>query len=320
MKLKQFLFAVCVGTMFAACSSDDATQSFKKDRTIHITADIKGSLVQTKAVENSSTLQNTQFYENASAIFYFWNNNTTNFISSVSWDLVYNYGSGQFDFCGTADGVVYPADGTAVDVFAIYPHEYYSSKTETGNISRDATSFFVAQNQSTDAEYRKSDLMYAFSANNTIENDPIELTFNHCLTKIIVKLPSLAKFNSATVKMPNIQLDKTLDFSDRTKVSLSQPASPTKGDISLGTYTTGNSLTAIIVPQNISPGQTVFEVTLTDATVYKFVANISYTFSSSNVYTFDLSSTDITSDNVSISEWEHMNDDTNVINGAVEKK
>lgn len=321
MRIKQLLIAVGIGTMLAACSSDDTTLSLKKDRTIHINAGISGSLVKTKAVENDATLQNTQFYENETAMFYFWKANTLEFINTVESDLCYIIKSGSFDFCGISDGAVYPEDGTAVDVFALYPWTYYISKTETKDyLTREATTFFVAQDQSTDEGYRMSDLMYAFSAGNTIDTDPVELTFHHCLTKIIVRLPDTEEFNNATVKMKNVQLDKTLDFSDRTKVKLSQPASPTMGDISLGTYTTGNPLSAIVVPQTINPGTTIFEITLADATVYECKSSYNCYFESNNVYTFNLTSHAITSSNVNIEQWSHMDDDTNVRNEAIDKQ
>ena len=165
-----------------------------------------------------------------------------------------------------------------------------------------------------------SDLMYAFSAGNTIENDPVELTFNHCLTKIIVRLPDTEEFNNATVKMKNVQLDKTLDFSDRTKVILSQPASPTKGEITLGTYTTGYPLSAIVVPQSINYGTTIFEITLADATVYECKSSYGCSFEPNNVYTFNLTSHAITSSNVTITQWSHMDDDENVTDDAIQKK
>lgn len=321
MRIKQLLIAVGIGTMLAACSSDDTTLSLKKDRTIHINAGISGSLVKTRAVEDDATLQNTQFYENEAAMFYFWKENTMEFINTVNSDLSYSIKSGSFDFCGTADGAVYPADGTAVDVFALYPFDYNNSATGTSVLTRDATTFFVAQNQSTDAGYRMSDLMYAFSAGNTIENDPVELTFNHCLTKIIVRLPDTEEFNNATVKMKNVQLDKTLNFSDRTKVTLSQPASPTKGEITLGTYTTGNPLSAIVVPQTINPVTTIFEITLADATtVYEYKSSSGCSFEPNNVYTFNLTSKAITSSNVTITQWSHMDDDENVTDDAIQKK
>ena len=319
MRIKQLLIAVGIGTMLAACSSDDTTQSLEKDRTIHINAGISGSLVKTKAVENDATLQNTQFYERETAMFYFWKANTLESILSVQ-DIGCTFFSGSFDFCGIVDGVVYPEDGTAVDVFAVYPFDYNNSTTGTSILSRDATTFFVSQDQSTDAGYRMSDLMYAFSAGNTIENDPVELTFNHCLTKIIVRLPDTEEFNNATVKMKNVQLDKTLDFSDRTKVTLSQPASPTKGEITLGTYTTRYPLSAIVVPQTINSGTTIFEITLADATVYECKSGYSCYFEPNNVYTFNLTSQAITSSNVTINQWSHMDDDENVTNEAIQKK
>ena len=60
MKLKQFLIAVCIGTMFAACSSEESSQLSVPDNSIRLKATISPSA--TRATGTDDELQNSGYF------------------------------------------------------------------------------------------------------------------------------------------------------------------------------------------------------------------------------------------------------------------
>lgn len=185
MQIKQFLIAVCIGTMFAACSSRDDYSIESTKHPLQITVGIKG--MQTRSSGDDSQLQNTDFLD-GEAISVFPDGVHCTMIEGLPENGYVTYTKTPVGWTTDADLYVL-GSGDQLEARAVYP-----AKDASGNqMTWDATSFAVQQDQSTDANYRKSDLMYAFTTNVDPAN-PIPLEFNHCMSKItvIVEDPSEA--------------------------------------------------------------------------------------------------------------------------------
>lgn len=197
----------------------------------------------------------------------------------------------------------WPATGT-VNINAYYPSSMTSAEA----------SFTVQTDQSLEAGYKASDLMYATNIPEqakTENNAAVALTFNHALTKIIVNLTAAANgglqasdITGCTVTL-SVNKTATIDHGVATLntgvYNSSVPATITMG--------TGASNAAIIVPQNItaSAESKVNFITVTTAgghaVTYQLAANT--TFAAGHAYTYNLSvgMKAITLQSSSITDW-----------------
>ncbi|GHT20147.1 hypothetical protein AGMMS4957_06170 [Bacteroidia bacterium] len=75
----------------------------------------------------------------------------------------------------------YPPGGDVLDIYAYYP--YYASFNNPTDIR-----FLVEQNQSTSADYSKSDLLLAQIANKANDGTPISFVFSHAMAMVQVQL------------------------------------------------------------------------------------------------------------------------------------
>ena len=110
----------------------------------------------------------------------------------------------------------FPTSGEDVNIYAYYP----ANTVKDMNESAEDVTFTVEADQSTDAAYKASDLMFGTAANPVgRQSSAIPVTFRHLLSKITVNLtpgdgnPSL---DGATVSLMNVRLDAQLTPSDGT--------------------------------------------------------------------------------------------------------
>lgn len=165
------LFAVGALVM-AACSSNDPETPANTGE-IRLYTEVAA---QTRAAEVSTDLQDTQFAAGTD-ISVMVNDNTTG-------DIVVTYPLQTY----TADGIgglstsvkqYYPASGSSVNICAYHPWDAQASLT-----------FSVKADQTSTANYRASDLMWAKLMNvtkDTPEADRV-LKFDHLFSKVIIKL------------------------------------------------------------------------------------------------------------------------------------
>lgn len=93
--------------------------------------------------------------------------------------------------------VYYPnSAGTTVDITAFYPPT---------KVTNESTSFTVESDQTTDANYKLSDLMYAeVLGQNRTDND-VNLTFNHKMAKVIVNATSEEGVTITKIRLLNVK-------------------------------------------------------------------------------------------------------------------
>lgn len=270
MKATKIISACAVLVALASCSNEhELSQQSAEDTAIRIQANVGG--ITTRAASN---IQGTQFDNNESVNVYIYENTTNAGSSSGK-----TYGTSGLVTCAS-DGagklnpgsIYYPQNGNGIDVYGVYP----TSVTENNSPQE----FSVKTNQSGDTDYKASDLMYASCVTNHTKGTPVSLTFTHKLSKVTVELAAGTGFkdsdlNNAVVKITNTSTKCSIASLDKSGIGAIS-ASSISSDITPITIGTWNSslkdkMSAIVIPQTVSAGSQLFEVTLVGVTkTYKY--------------------------------------------------
>ena len=187
---------------------------------------------------------------------------------------------------GTAAIPYYPLDGSTVDIKAFYP-----ASASTG-------SFTVMSDQSTDEGYAASDLMWATPITGQgLSLTPVNLTFNHKLTKIVINVNAVEGIGNITaIRLTGVK--PTVSFNNTTDGAVGEAS----GDATTITVAMGGNLTTgtAIIPAQAIDGA--FVQIVTAGGTANFTVN--KTFAANNCYTADItvgaSSIDLTN---TISDW-----------------
>ena len=326
MKKSKTIFACAMLAALASCSNDHvlSQQSPTPSDPDVINIVAASSKPVTKAAGTADDLQDTQFANDEKINVYLEENggSTTTYSMlryKVSSNAPSGGGSGKVLDLNTTDAPSqqtphYPLSGNGIDAHAYYP----ALKDVTGYDVTDGTNTFsVEEDQSTVANYRKSDLMfgtnnepYSASFSGTKRPNPVNLYFKHLLSKIIVKLipgTGLAADNliGATVKLMNTSKTANItnikDPNTRT-ISADNGAKPSGGIILTNDYANGESspfdasnysgCAGIIIPQDIATNSSLdfIEITLSSANgggTYKYKIEDKDDNSGDNNMTFD---------------------------------
>ena len=302
MKKLFILAAAAIGLV--ACNNDENNYSAApSDGIIHLTASVKSSEGTTRA-SAAGELQNAAFVAGK-----------TIFVEAYETGEATAYTSGTYTTgdAGALTGELhYPANNHNIDLCAYYP----------GDISSSSTAFAVLTDQSADAGYQASDLMYATKLTNKGSNATHNLVFNHALTKIVVNLvPGAGITNSNITSSPGVSAVKLNNTKPNAQLSItngvitaSQASSGSAADINI----TGNgaSNVGIIVPQQVAAGDF---ITITyNSNDYTYSLPAAKTFAAGSVYTFnlELSMGEVTLQSTSITDWDDTGEGKTV-NGSV---
>ena len=288
MNTTKIISACAVLVALASCSSDhELSQQSAEDAAIRIQANVGGST--TRAADN---IQGAQFDNGEHVCVYIYEH--------TDGQATYNYGDNGLLPC-TADNnghlsfsqpQYFPANGNGIDVYGVYPN----------SVMPGAAAFSVLTYQSDAANYRASDLMYASCVTNHKKGTPVSLSFQHKLSKVTVELVAgkgfegaEADLNDAEVKITNTSTKCTFDAINKNgigTISASTSSSDIQ-DITIGTWNSEskNKMSAIVIPQTVSAGKELFEVTLNGINKpykYKIPAGSGVTFSEGKVYNYKL--------------------------------
>lgn len=270
MKATKIISACAVLAALASCSNEnELSQQSAEDTAIRIQANVGG--ITTRAASN---IQGNQFDNTESVNVYIYEHTTGG-------PATYTYGNGGNGLVTcTADGngnlnpgsIFYPQNGNGIDVYGVYPTSVKENSSQFD--------FSVNTNQSGDTEYKASDLMYASCVTDHKKGTPVSLTFTHKLSKVTVELEAGTGFkdsdlNSAVVKITNTSTKCSIDKLNKSGIG-TITASSTSADITPITIGTWNStskalMSAIVIPQTVTAGSQLFEVTLNGiSTPYKY--------------------------------------------------
>ncbi len=293
---RNHLLLAAAALAFAACSSE--TDNWNGEIRLRSGLDVQ------QTTRAATDIQSTQFDKNEQIDVYITEATTGEATTTYAQPLTYT--TGESGAMTPSTQPYFPTSGNGVNIFAVYP---------TGTSIAANNTFTIKDNQSSDANYKASDLMYgAPTGNQSVSRtkSAVVLTFKHLLSKVTVILqPGTGSpdLDGAVVKLKSVKPSTTLTASNASG-SISD-ASGTQTDITVMTAATSAlSGSAVIVPQELAT--TFIEVTLKNGGV---LTSNSLTDSSNNAlnkvvlesgkaYTYtikvNLTSLDVTS---TISNW-----------------
>ena len=307
MRIKQFLIAVCVGTMLAACSNESDYKENANKQEIKVSAGIHGLL--TRTAQDPSLLQDESFYDGAQFKLYLtkgtMEGDNVEGTPASGYFKVTKSGS-QYSFDKTG---YYPTDGSAVVAFALYP----------STLEKDQENFEIATDQSTAEDYRANDLMYAYKEDNFQTSNPIQLDFQHLLAKIIVKVvaddgtTANSALNGYTVSTCNLYTTLKFDWESSPLYAEADTNNGNMGTINLGTYNGAEGLSAVIPEQQYVPTEPLFTFTKGgNAYTYKPTEFINFSAGYKYIFKLKLSKTGITG-SYTTNTWEDGQDYTGTL-------
>ena len=335
MKKSKTFFACAMLVTLASCSNDHvlSQQSPTPSDPDVINIVAASSKPVTRAVEDATKLQNTQFVENEQINVYLKEVTTTTPVITYS-AKVYNVSSNNGTETGSlvltpSDGVnpKFPSNDHGVLAYAFYP----STVSET--TGDDTETFTVELNQAMDDNYKNSDLMFGTNNYNTEEGDnygkPIDnfsgttrgnqvpLYFKHQLTKIIIDLdensfdPSV--FAGATISLHSAKKGCIYKAGKDGITEITATTDLGDGEsYNLGTFSTSNKYAGIIVPQDINKDQPFIKITTTDNPAkiytYKIADDPKMTFEGGKkyIYKISLSGGNLVVVSVKIEDWDKV--------------
>ena len=207
MKATKIISACAVLVALASCSND-LSQPTAEDTPIRIQANVGG--ITTRAAHN---LLSSFGSEDAINVYITENVPEDGKTSGASYSpMVYTHDGSQFNATTTQ---YFPSNGNGIDVWGVYP----STVTESSN-----TDFTIESNQTSDANYKKSDLMFASKLTNQKKGNTINLSFSHQLSKIIVNLVKETGvdgvLSGAEIKLTNVVKKVALNSVNGSGISL----------------------------------------------------------------------------------------------------
>ncbi len=337
MKKSKTFFACAMLAALASCSNDHvlSQQSPTPSDPDVINIVAASSKPATRAVENATNLQNKQFATGEKINVYLEEVKLESETAVITYTpKVYKVTTTQGDVSGSlvltpSDGVnpKFPSNDHGVLAYAFYPSTV--SETENGNTAP----FTVELNQSSDDDYKKSDLMFGTNNYNATEGDDygkqidnfsgttrgnqVPLYFKHQLTKIIIDLdensfdPSV--FAGATISLHSAKKGCIYKAGKDGITEITATTDLGDGEsYNLGTFSTSNKYAGIIVPQDINKDQPFIKITTTDNPAkiytYKIADDPKMTFEGGKkyIYKISLSGGNLVVVSVKIEDWDKV--------------
>ena len=301
MRIKQLLIAVCIGMMFAACSSREDYTNEAERVPIRINASIQG--MQTRS-SDASQIQNTSFVEGAEI-----NVHGEHPMSNEPCLGLPANGYAVFKKAGSLWQTTTPfftfGSTQGVDIVAFHP-----SKNNGNLITMNTTTFTVQTNQTSDDSYRQSDLMVALDYLSN-EESTADLEFKHSLSKITVILKSSGDFSLDDLKADvdnviisaNVTANIECDWSGISVKGTSNNREVSVNGSNEALCTDGVGVSGIIPPQTIT-GDFIKVYVGDNGYSYK-TPDEGFTFEPGHEYIFNLTveGTTLTLSGVSIKGW-----------------
>lgn len=167
--------------------------------------------------------------------------------TSYTQPLVYTAGGNGA--MSTSDQPYYPTSGKDVNIYAYYP----SGTVTSIDADAEQVEFTVKEDQSSDANYKASDLMYGTPDKNPVgrTKNHVNITFKHLLSKVTVTLKQgagIKNLTNAKVELLNVLPTTTLTPS----TGVISVADGDKTDITVMDKGTNLSGSAVVVPQTLN--------------------------------------------------------------------
>ena len=288
--MKKYIILATAALALAACSNEQESEK-AWDGEIRLSSVSVSQLTRAAGQNIQSTL-----FDSGEEVDVFINENTTGSASTTyTQPLVYTTGTGGSMTAPSPQ--FYPSSGNGVNIFAVYPSGAAGTNVNATNVT-----FSVKADQSTDANYKASDLMTGAPASNPVERTAttIPLVFKHCLTKINLNLFagegfSMDELSNAKVSISGATPNATFNVKTGAVTSVSS-AGVTAPVIDLGSPKPSEdqqalTASAIIVPQEIAANTRFIIITVGQNPATDLVYTLPekpVTFEPSKVYTFNI--------------------------------
>lgn len=307
---KTIYSAILLAALATSCSSDQDTPSAStEDGALRFTS-VVNDLTATRA---ATALQESQIAKDVQVGV---------FVATTSGDdpeptdtgdnaLLTANGEGGFS---SATSVKWPTGATNLAFYAYAPY----SSSYTGKLADDKITFSVKTDQSEDADYLASDLLYGAPSTNPIASQPsdanVKLAFTHKLCKVIVELTDNSedrKLSKPTIGLLNMANTVDLKLTDGT---VSTDAD-TKVGITMGSFATDATTytaAALVAPQTVKSGVHFIQVKDETGVTYTCSLSADKELVSGNVYkykvSFDLSGINIIAA-TTLQAWANADDE-----------
>lgn len=269
---KNMIFAAIAALALTACSNDDEIK-VGGDNAILLTSSL--DVAETRAATN---IQTSAFDAGETVDVYITENNGGNNPTTYPQPIEYSTAAGGALTVGTQ--YYYPTSGNGVNIYALYP-----ATAATGEL------FTIKEDQSTDANYKASDLMYGKPATNNPVSpsaNAVDIQFSHLLSKVTINLiagANVTSLDGAKVELLGVKPSTTLtaDINGHSITAASGDATPITVMTATETVTSGS---AIIVPQTLP--EMFLQVTLDGATLTGKLDSGAPVLTAGNAYTYNI--------------------------------
>ena len=248
---------VLMTPLLGSCSTDDVIGGVGREECDIISGQPMTVTSATRATDGSKS--STQFEQDE--IVWLWANKTNDTEYITAWKLKAD-GNGDFSSFTTGADKYWPSDGSHLNVYALHGNFENTQITEGSPSWSSLTSLThtVETDQTLDNNKRLSDLLYSHPSTAVAPNTgSVQLTFNHLLAKITVKLDldnsegiESSELNNATVTLTNIQPKATISNKSLTENSEKTNTTGTHTTITAGkitsSITSGDVIGSAIVP------------------------------------------------------------------------
>lgn len=298
MKQIQLVFLVIAAILLAACHDDS-------DPEIVVSTFVTNGM-QPAGTRAAADIQNSSFDDDEQFNLYIVDNlnNSTKIADNKAKPTGTDVGTGYY----------YPANGHNVDIYGIYPQS-----VKYGDIS-----FSVQTDQTSDDNYKASDLMSAKVLNALRQEAAQTLQFTHQLSKVIVCIKSddsLAATETATLTLKSTRLGATIANGEFQTVT-GNASTVAMGTVTLSSTSEYQSLAAIIPPQTIpasgSAATDFITITLGSggSFTYQIPSGSPKAFAGGNAYTYTITvGLKAISVTTAITDWNAPDGNTTAIGG-----
>lgn len=305
MKHLKYYFGLFTALLLAACSNNEVEVNPHAGEVIEIDARVNDyTPILTKASVDGE-LQNSSF-SHGSKIRLF-----VNYYLEGSAVMTYSSSTSKFSYDSTP--LTFPPF-SGVTLWAYHPEKDCQNITDYF----DTGAFSVATDQSTETNYRKSDLMWAVAEG--VSSNPVTLNFKHILSKVIVKLNGFTNSNTLTIKMKQLKT-KAQVYPSGSSFAFNNLGEKADIKVSTSFYNYAPSKACVVIPQTVAAGTALIEVSDGSNTLTYNAPSEGIEFKSGHVYTFNLTypGNQILdgTETVTVTDWNSTDDDdvTHVYNG-----
>lgn len=269
---KNMIFAAIAALALTACSNDDEIK-VGGDNAILLTSSL--NVAETRA---ATDIQTSAFDAGETVDVYITENNGGNNPTTYPQPIEYSTAAGGALTVGTQ--YYYPTSGNGVNIYALYP-----ATAATGEL------FTIKEDQSTDANYKASDLMYGKPATNNPVSpsaNAVDIQFSHLLSKVTINLiagANVTSLDGAKVELLGVKPSTmlTAGINGHSITDASGTATPITVMTATETVTSGS---AIIVPQTLP--EMFLQVTIGDAVMTGKLRTGAPTLTAGYAYTYDI--------------------------------